>query len=133
MDLAVAAVAVTVQKHDLGLVEKPGAYLRTLVKRGRSGQLHISRSLFAMEKGPNGSAAVDTSHDAPVIEPFPAHESISFGSWGEIVREYAPKPTPDVDMVADVFRRWTKDRGIDLSSPNIERILISFCKKWRIN
>lgn len=28
VDLAVAAVAVTVQKHDLGLVEKPGAYLK---------------------------------------------------------------------------------------------------------
>ncbi len=133
VDLAVAAVAVTVQKHDLGLVEKPGAYLRTLVKRGRAGELHISRSLFALAKGPNGFAAVDTSHDVPVIEPFPEHGSISFGSWGEIVREHAPKPTPDVDIVADAFRRWTRDKGIDLSEPNIERILISFCRKWRMN
>lgn len=47
-DLAIAALAVTVQKSCDGLVSKPGAYLRTLVQRGRAGQLRISRSLFAM-------------------------------------------------------------------------------------
>lgn len=131
-DLAVAAVAVTVQKADLGLVENPGAYLRTLVKRGRTGELHISRSLFAMAKGPNGSAADVEPLEAPIFAAFPSGGSISFSSWGDVVREHAPKPTPDVDIVADAFRRWTTDRGIDLTSPNIERILISFCRKWRM-
>ena len=133
VDLAVAAVAVTVQKHDLGLVEKPGAYLRTLVKRGRAGELHISRSLFAMVKSYNGCAADDTSHDVPEIKPFPATGSNRYSAWGDVIRQHTPNPTPDVDIVSDVFRRWTKDKGIDLSSPNIERILISFCKKWRVN
>lgn len=132
-DLAVAAVAVTVQKADLGLVEKPGAYLRTLVKRGRAGELHISRSLFAMAKGQNSHAADDDDQDTPAIAAFPSSGSISFGSWGDVVRKHAPKPTPDVDIVADAFRRWTTDRGIDLTSPNIERVLISFCRKWRMN
>jgi len=47
-NLAVAALAVTLQKSSDGHVAKPGAYMRTLVQRGRSGQLHISRSLFGM-------------------------------------------------------------------------------------
>jgi len=47
-DLAVAALAVTIQKHEVGLVAKPGAYLRTLIQRGRDGELHVSRSLFGM-------------------------------------------------------------------------------------
>lgn len=132
-DLAIAAVAVTVQKTDLGLVEKPGAYLRTLVKRGRAGELHISRSLFAMAKGPNGAAAADGSQEPPLFAAFPSSGSISFNPWGDVVREHAPKPTPDVDIVADAFRRWARDKNIDLSEPNIERILISFCKKWRMN
>lgn len=132
-DLAVAAVAVTVQKAGLGLVSKPGAYLRTLVQRGKEGELHISRSLFALAKSAGGGFTHGQQADCLEVEAFPSSGSISFSAWGDIVRENAPKPTPDVDMVAEAFRRWAKDRNIDLTSPNIERVLISFCRKWRMN
>lgn len=47
-DLAAVAVALTLQKSSVGSVAKPGAYLRSLVQRGRAGELHLSRSLFAL-------------------------------------------------------------------------------------
>lgn len=53
-DLAVVAVAITLQKHAAGAVARPGAYLRTLVKRGRSGELYLSRSLFALQNARAG-------------------------------------------------------------------------------
>jgi replication initiation protein RepC len=48
-NLATVAVAVTFQKTTVNGGAKPGAYLRTLVQRGRAGQLFLSRSLFAMQ------------------------------------------------------------------------------------
>ena len=47
-DIAIAATAVTVQKAAQGDVFKPGAYLRTLTKRGKAGQLHIAKSLHGL-------------------------------------------------------------------------------------
>ena len=47
-DIAIAATAVTVQKAAQGDVRNPGAYLRTLTKRGRNGQLRIARSLHGL-------------------------------------------------------------------------------------
>ena len=47
-DIAIAATAVTVQKANQGDVLNPGAYLRTLTKRGRAGQLRIARSLHGL-------------------------------------------------------------------------------------
>ena len=47
-DIAIAATAVTIQKAAQGDVFKPGAYLRTLTKRGKAGQLHIAKSLHGL-------------------------------------------------------------------------------------
>ena len=47
-DIAIAATAVTVQKAAQGDIFKPGAYLRTLTKRGKAGELHIARSLHGL-------------------------------------------------------------------------------------
>lgn len=134
-DVAVAAAAVTVQKAEMGLVAKPGAYLRTLTQRGRAGELYISRSLFALAKGEGASPA---SAGASAPKPteaiaFPGSGSISYSRWGDLVRKHGPKPTPDVDSVANAFRSWTNRQNIDTSSPDIERIFIGFCKKWRMN
>ncbi|TCQ02650.1 replication initiation protein RepC [Rhizobium sp. PP-F2F-G36] len=46
--VAIAAVAVTFQRHSAGVVANPGGYLRALVQRGREEELFISRSLFAL-------------------------------------------------------------------------------------
>ena len=47
-DIAIAATAVTVQKAAQGDVRNPGAYLRTLTKRGKTGQLQIAKSLHGL-------------------------------------------------------------------------------------
>lgn len=132
-DLAIAALAVTIQKHDVGLVAKPGAYLRTLIQRGREGELHVSRSLFGMaQAGYSGAGGLAPTAVEELVS-FPSSGSVSFSRWGDVIRQNAPKPTPDVDMVAEAFRRWARTRDIDLTGPNIERNLIGFCKKWRLN
>lgn len=134
-DIAIAALAVTLQKADAGLVQKPGAYMRALVRRGGAGELHISRSLYAMRKLLSDEALDQETDRLPPQEsrPFPKTGSIGFGPWAEVVRTYAPKPTPDVEIVASSFRHWAQAKGVDLTSPNIERIFIGFCKKWRMN
>lgn len=132
-DLAIAALAVTLQKHDAGLVAKPGAYLRRLVQRGQDGELHVSRSLFGMaESGYSGAGGMPETAVAELVA-FPASGPIRYTRWADVIREHAPRPTPDLDMVADAFRRWTRERAIDLTGPDIERKLAAFCRKWRIN
>lgn len=132
-DLAVAALAVTIQKHEVGLVAKPGAYLRTLIQRGRDGELHVSRSLFGMaQAGYSGAGGLPPAAVEELVS-FPSSGSVQFTRWAAVIREHAPKPTPDLDMVANAFRRWAKDRDIDLTGPNVERVLAAFCRKWRLN
>lgn len=132
-DLAIAALAVTIQKHDVGLVNKPGAYLRTLTQRGRDGELHVSRSLFGMaQAGRSGAGDVPPAAVKEVV-PFPPTGTVRWSRWAEIIREHAPRPTPDLDMVADAFRRWSREARIDLTSPNIDKVLIGFCRKWKLN
>ncbi|MBX9846647.1 MAG: replication protein C [Xanthobacteraceae bacterium] len=131
-DLAASALAITVQRSNTGAVAKPGAYLRRLVQRGRDGELHLSRSLFALAKAGEPESAAHAPA-AIVTETFPAHGSISYGPWAAIVREHAPKPTPDVDSIANAFRRWATEKSIDLTAPNIERVFAGFCRKWRMN
>jgi replication initiation protein RepC len=132
-DLAAAAMALTVQRSTIGAVSKPGAYLRTLVQRGQSGELHLSRSLFALAKGGEGAPAAGRSQAAAptAIRPFPEGGSLSYGHWAALVREHAPKPTPDIDALGEAFRRWARHHDIDFADPKIERIFIGFCRKWR--
>ncbi|MGO4450452.1 replication initiation protein RepC [Phyllobacterium sp. TAF24] len=47
-DVAIAALAITVERAAQGSVLNPGAYLRSLTKRGHMGNLHLTRSLFAL-------------------------------------------------------------------------------------
>ena len=61
-DIAIAATAVTVQKAAQGDVFKPGAYLRTLTKRGKAGELHIAKSLHGLAAR-NAADRADNSID----------------------------------------------------------------------
>ena len=137
-DIAVAALAVTVQKTEMGLVAKPGAYMRRLSQLGRDGELHISRSLFGLAQTSRGPAGRGPGISVAEAEPrkptraFPADGSIAFSVWADVMRQHAPKPTPDLDMIASAFRRWADERDIDLTSPNIEKILVAFCRKWKV-
>ncbi|MBA8904163.1 plasmid replication protein RepC [Phyllobacterium sp. P30BS-XVII] len=49
-DLAISALALTVEKASFGLVTNPSGYLKALVQRASIGELYISRSLFALTK-----------------------------------------------------------------------------------
>lgn len=129
-DAAIAALAVTVQRADDGQVANPGAYLRRLIQRGRNGQLRISRSLFALAGAKDGGVLIHSSRPVPPYRGFP-QDRINWSGWADLVREHAPKPTPDVETVADAFRSWCRKGNIDLAQPSIEKAFIGFCKKWR--
>ncbi len=58
-------------------------------------------------------------------------DPINWTAWADLVRSHAPKPTPDVETVADAFRAWCHKGNIDLAQPSIEKAFIGFCKKWR--
>ena len=143
-DIAIAATAVTVQKAAQGDVFNPGAYLRTLTKRGKAGQLRIARSLHGLAgKNADNPAAdradrpadmatgLDPEAAPPTADTFPPGGSIAFGKWADIVRQKAPKPTPDVDRVADEFRRFCRRNSIDMTSPNIATVFATFARKWK--
>lgn len=129
-DTAIAALAVTMQRADDGQVTNPGAYLRSLVQRGRNGQLRISRSLFALAGVQGASAPSQSSSPMASYRGFPLGR-ISWSGWADLVRAHAPTPTPDVETVADAFRSWCLKGNIDLAQPSIEKAFIGFCKKWR--
>jgi len=129
-DAAIAALAVTMQRAADGHVASPGAYLRTLIQRGRMGQLRISRSLFALADAKDASVPGRVSGPTATYRGFPL-ERISWTDWADVVREHAPRPTPDVETVADAFRSWCRKGNIDLAQPSIEKAFIGFCKKWR--
>ncbi|WP_457812520.1 plasmid replication protein RepC [Sinorhizobium meliloti] len=129
-DAAIAALAVTMQRADDGQVANPGAYLRRLIQRGRNGQLRISRSLFALAGARDASAPNQFSRPTAPYRGFPL-DRIHWSGWADLVREHAPKPSPEVETVADAFRSWCRKGNIDLAQPSIEKAFIGFCKKWR--
>lgn len=128
-DTAIAALAVTIQRTETGQVANPGAYLRTLVQRGRKGRLFISRSLFAMA-GSKAAQRRAAEPSALLDRGFPSG-SIYWSRWSDIARANAPAPTPDIEMVANAFRAWCAKSHIDLAQPSIEAAFIGFCRKWR--
>ncbi|MBN8937883.1 MAG: replication protein C, partial [Rhizobiales bacterium] len=71
---------------------------------------------------------VTSDPPAAVLGPFPADGSIHYG-WGELVRRHIPD-TPDVDLVANAFRRRLKETGQRLDAGNVEEHFVNFCKKW---
>ncbi len=72
----------------------------------------------------------DGTAETVVIE-FPADGSISYCPWGDLVREHAPKPTPDVEMVASAFRKWCRAKPIPFDAASIEQTFVSFCQTYR--
>ncbi|MCW8060570.1 plasmid replication protein RepC [Agrobacterium tumefaciens] len=130
LDTAIAALAVTIQRAADGHVVNPGAYLRTLIQRGRRGELRISRSLFALATEKVSDSARPPFRSKATYRGFPA-EPIAWSAWADLVREHAARPTPDLELVADAFRSWCRKGNIDLAQPAIEKAFIGFCKKWR--
>ena len=67
----------------------------------------------------------------PWMRVFPINGSIHIDKWGDVVRKYAPDPTPDVDIVAAAFRRSCERNGDRLDAGNVYEHFVSFCKKWK--
>jgi len=73
-----------------------------------------------------------------VIEPFPASGSLHFGGgeytgWAKIARDNLPEPRPDINVVADKFRKFASDRKISLSARDIKQKFVTFCQKeWAV-
>ena len=68
----------------------------------------------------------------PVPTSFPDRGSIRYGRWAALVREHAPNPTPDVDLVATSFRAFARERGLSLDAKGIERTFVGYCAKFRV-
>lgn len=66
-----------------------------------------------------------------VSKGFPRDGGISFGKWADLARANLPYPTPDIEMVASAFRKWTAEKNLDLKVTGIEKTFVSFCKKWK--
>jgi replication initiation protein RepC len=122
-DAAISALAVTFQKTEDGMVLNPGAYLRALIQRGSRGELLVSRSLFALASVRGSTTKKEHG--------FPESGLIHYTRFVGIAREYAPKPTPDIDMLAQAFRIWAMQGHMDLHQPRIDKAFIGFCRKWR--
>jgi hypothetical protein len=67
----------------------------------------------------------------PPPSPFPTSGTIAFGRWGDLVRQHAPVPTPDVDRVAMAFRDWASHAGLRLGAPTVEKAFVTFCRGFR--
>ncbi|ACV76438.1 initiator RepB protein (plasmid) [Zymomonas mobilis subsp. mobilis NCIMB 11163] len=63
---------------------------------------------------------------------FPLDGSIRYTQWEDIARKNLPKPLPDLDMVAQQFRKWLKNKNISSNSINVLSIFKKFCEKYRI-
>lgn len=65
------------------------------------------------------------------LGPFPASGTIAYGDWDKLVKRHIPKGTPDVDRVAEAFRRRVKESGQSLAASNVEQHFVRFCLNWR--
>lgn len=63
---------------------------------------------------------------------FPSAGSIYFTPWRALVKKHSTGTTPDADVVADVFRKFCRDRKIPLNAPKIEDRFIKIVKKFRV-
>lgn len=63
---------------------------------------------------------------------FPESGSIRWMPWEALAREHAPKPTPDMGLIADRFRDFCAGRGLSLTSPTIEKTFVGWVSKFRV-
>ena len=74
----------------------------------------------------------DGTAEAPAPA-FPDSGSIRWTPWEALAREHAPKPTPDMGLIADRFRDFCAGRGLPLTSAAIEKSFVAWVSKFRVN
>ena len=73
----------------------------------------------------------DGTAEAPAPT-FPENSSIRWTPWEALVREHAPKPTPDMELVGAKFRDFCAGRGLPLTAAGIEKTFVAWVSKFRM-
>lgn len=63
---------------------------------------------------------------------FPSEGGLHYTAWAEPARRQLPRPTPDLGVVADAFRRWAKGRKMALDHRDILQIFETWCGKYQV-
>ena len=74
----------------------------------------------------------DGAAELTAVPPTFPDGSIRYTRWAELVREHAPSPTPDVDLVADRFRAFCRGRKLPLNAATIERAFVGYCQRFQV-
>jgi len=67
-----------------------------------------------------------------VAAAFPESGSIRWTPWEALVREHAPRPTPDMELVGAKFRDFCAGRGLPLTAAGIEKTFVAWVSKFRV-
>ena len=87
------------------------------------------RELDRLKDGRKARQAGTAEEPVPT---FPESGSIRWSSWEALAREHAPKPTPDMGLIADKFRDFCNGRGLPLASASIEKTFVAWVSKLRV-
>lgn len=74
----------------------------------------------------------EAQQDGSAAPAFPENGSIRWTPWEALTREHAPKPTPDMGLIADRFRDFCAERGLPLTSAGIEKTFVAWVSKFRV-
>lgn len=134
-------------KVDFEPIKKQRAFVAVKLEwemHGTEGRAAVARELEASRVGRKArrEGKVEDVVDEPSFakaeapkpsefRPFPPVGPIYNTKWADVVREHAPKPTPDVDRVGAAFQKHVRDSGQRFDSTNIEAHFINFCRKWQ--
>lgn len=93
-----------------------------------------SRTKRELSSARVGRKARRDGTEEKIIEAFPASGAIYFGGgeytgWAKVARDNLPEPRPDINLVADKFRRFASSRKINLAAHDIEQKFATFCQK----
>jgi hypothetical protein len=110
----------------------PTAADRKRRQRARS-HADVTRDVTEMSRVQNRTETdTETEQKGAARDPlksFPKFGSVGYGEWGALIRQHAPGR--DVDMVADEFRRWCRQKQptpIPFDAPGIDKTLATFCR-----
>ena len=114
-------------KHGRSVV----AVVLTWKRKSGSERIAASREVGRSRLGRKARRAAYVG-PSEVVPTFPSSGSIAYSRWAEIVRQHAPSPTPDVDLVAERFRAFANARRLSLTSAAIEKTFTAYASKFRV-
>jgi len=76
-------------------------------------------------------ARQDGAAETPALA-FPESGSIRWTPWEDLARKHAPKPTPDMGLIADKFRDFCATRSLSLASAGTEKTFVAWVSKFQV-